>query len=256
LGTQSIIDRFYNYALWITDGYVYFGVFDSVKGMINVKSNSKIKPNNWYHVAGVYDHEKGNFSLYINGVLENSTLEKVENFVSPNNYDLRIGNGYIVGDLASQFYGKIDEVRISNITRNYFRVSFSKFPYNFNLTTDGELVYATPCQTKAKNIAVNYKVASGYEIGKPVSGYVARAWAKKIKSKITQKVFDFNPLGSGWGGQPFSATKKFKLPTNISIKNGTLYLSIHYGKETGWPGLENIKINGVEKKGNCSIWLC
>ncbi|MDI6806441.1 MAG: hypothetical protein QMD14_01340 [Candidatus Aenigmarchaeota archaeon] len=116
-----------------------------------------------------------------------------------------------------------------------------------NLTTDNEVIYSS-CNTTPKAIAVSSKITSGYEVGKPVSGYIARAWATGMRSREMQKVIDFNPLGSGWGGRPFEATKKFQLPSNILIKNGTLYLSMHYGKITGEVGIQNIKINGVEKK--------
>jgi hypothetical protein len=121
-----------------------------------------------------------------------------------------------------------------------------------NLTTDSTTIYSS-CYKEAKNIATASKITSGYEVGKPVSGYVARAWAKKIGNKTMEKSIDFNPLGSGWGGQPFTTVKKFKLPSNITIKNGTLYLSLHYGKGVG-SGIQNIKVNGVEKK-NEFVWL-
>lgn len=140
-GTQSIIDRNYGYALWIENGYANFGVFDQANGMISLRTTTPIPENTWTHIAGSYSHSAGVFKIYLNNSENNSKSAKVSQFVSSNNYDLRLGNGYIAGDLASQFQGKIDEVRISSIAR-------SSFPYgllpNLSVSSGDEKPYNAP----------------------------------------------------------------------------------------------------------------
>ncbi len=121
--TQSIIDRLYNYALWIQGNKINFMVYDLTGGMLIVQSTSTIQTNTWTQISGVYDHSAGKLSIYINGKLDATSNKKVNNWVSGNNYDLRIGNGYVSGSFASQLNGDIDEIRISNIARSNFTTS-------------------------------------------------------------------------------------------------------------------------------------
>ncbi len=89
-------------------------------------------------------------------------------------------------------------------------------------------------------------VVSGYELEKPVSGWVARAWATKIK-KNTTKVFTFHPEGAArWGGE-LEIWKYFSLNSS-NIINATFYVSIHY------TDLHSLTVNGEEVSGDIS-WL-
>ena len=89
-------------------------------------------------------------------------------------------------------------------------------------------------------------VVSGYELGKPVSGWVARSWATKIV-KNTTKVFTFHPEGAArWGGD-LEIWKYFNLNAT-NILNATLYVSIHYST------LHSLTVNGNEISGSIN-WL-
>lgn len=133
-GKQSILDRLYNYALWLDGNKVNFGVFDAAAGMKTVTSNLTLQPNIWVHLAGVYDHLNGALKIYLNNNEDATLAAKINDFVTNNSYDLRFGNGYIAGDLASQFSGKIDGVRISNTFRSNFPFGA---PADFSIT-EGE----------------------------------------------------------------------------------------------------------------------
>jgi hypothetical protein len=124
----------------------------------------------------------------------------------------------------------------------------------FNLTVDNEVIYSS-CSTPAKNIAVSYKITSGYEVGKPVSGYIARAWVTKIV-KNTTEIIPFYPEGSGWGHPTriLEVSKKFLLPTNVTILNATLFVSIHFGTDKSQAVFTQLRVNGVQKK-NDVVWL-
>lgn len=110
-GNRSIIDRIYNYALWIREGRIVFSV-GSTPDVIEIQSVATVQANDWTHVAGVYDHAASQLSIYINGRLDNNKYASFDNWV-PNNYPILIGNGNVAGSMASQFFGVIDEVRIS-----------------------------------------------------------------------------------------------------------------------------------------------
>ncbi|MFH8119699.1 MAG: hypothetical protein QXS37_02750, partial [Candidatus Aenigmatarchaeota archaeon] len=91
------------------------------------------------------------------------------------------------------------------------------------------------------------------ELGKPVSGYVARAWATKVRKNTTQIII-FYPEGSGWTANRLEIMKKFTLPKNITIYNATLYVSIHFGTSKSQAQFEQLKVNDVQKKNDVN-WL-
>ncbi|MFH7880590.1 MAG: hypothetical protein QXI09_01110 [Candidatus Aenigmatarchaeota archaeon] len=130
---------------------------------------------------------------------------------------------------------------LENITQKCVRIDISN-----------ETLYSS-CDKEGKNLAASYTLISGYEIGKPVSGYIARAWAKKF-SKNTTKIIPFYPEGSGWTGNRLEITKNFELPQNITINSAILFVSIHFGTSKSQAQFQQLVINGRQKK-NDVIWL-
>ncbi len=124
--------------------------------------------------------------------------------------------------------------------------------YCFSLQTENQTIYSN-CNDTGKIIAVASCLASGYEVGKPVSGYIARAWATKV-TKNTTKIIPFLPEGSGWTGRRFEVTKNFTLPENITIYDAKLYVSAHLGDSQENAEFEHLTVNGVEKKDEI-VWL-
>ena len=117
----------------------------------------------------------------------------------------------------------------SNITSEFFS---NLTGFCFSLQAENETIY-TNCKTKGKLISVSSRLASGYEIGKPVFGYVARAWVTKVV-KNTTEIIPFYPEGSGWEidngyGGPLEIKKKFYLP-NSTILSGIFHFAFHVGK--------------------------
>jgi hypothetical protein len=153
-------------------------------------------------------------------------------------------------DVIGSFWYNGNESVARNIARDILENLTSGFC--INLTTDGGTIYSS-CNTPSRNIAIRGKIASGYQVGKPVSGYIARAWATRVK-KNTTMVIPFLPEGSGWTANRLEVTKKFSLPTDISILNATLYVSVHFGTDKTQAQFENLKVNGVQKK-NDVVWL-
>jgi len=156
-------------------------------------------------------------------------------------------------DLIGSFWFSGNKTLASNITKEIISNLTSKC---FLFIIENETVY-NKCNKELKKSTLAFQLASGYQIGKPIQGYIARAWlTKAIKNKT--EIIPFYPSGSGWTGQKFELTKRFSLPSNIRIYNATLFLSIHFGTDKNnvqsGAGFVNLKINGNERKNNV-IWL-
>jgi hypothetical protein len=152
-------------------------------------------------------------------------------------------------DLIGTFWYSGNKTIASNITKEVLEGLSSNC---LSLQTQNETIYSS-CSFRPKNVAVSYRLESGYEIGKPVSGYVARAWVTKSRKNTTQ-IIPFYPEGSGWTAQKLEVTKSFALPGEITIYNATLYVSIHFGTSQSQAQFEQLKVNGVQKKDDVK-WL-
>jgi hypothetical protein len=87
-----------------------------------------------------------------------------------------------------------------------------------NITTDSETIYSS-CNTSSEEIAVRSKVASGYQTGKPVYGYMARAFLTSIKAKTTSAYVYFG----GYTGNG-NLTEIMNLPSFDRIIETTMEL--------------------------------
>jgi len=152
-------------------------------------------------------------------------------------------------DLIGSFWYSGNKTIASNITKEILENITKKC---FSLQTENETIYSS-CNFTSKTISVAYALASGYEIGKPVSGYVARAWLTKYRKNTTQ-IIPFYPEGSGWTGNPLEVTKSFSLPSNITIYNATLFVSLHFGTSKSQAEFQQLLVNGNQKKNNV-VWL-
>lgn len=152
-------------------------------------------------------------------------------------------------DLIGTLWYSGNKTIAMNITKEVLEGLIDKC---FSLQAQNETVYSS-CNSFSDNVAVSYRIESGYEIGKPISGYIARAWATKFRKNTTQ-IIPFYPEGSGWTAQRLEVTKSFSLPTDITIYNATLYVSIHLGTSQSQAQFEHLKVNGQEKK-NDVRWL-
>jgi hypothetical protein len=90
-------------------------------------SNTVVKTNKWYHIIGTYQ-ANNNIKIYVNGVLEKTTLISITRNTNPNIFSIG-QSGYWPGRF---FNGTIDEVKIYNralsaeeIEAEYIYVSIS-----------------------------------------------------------------------------------------------------------------------------------
>ncbi len=101
--TSKNYDLSYHYA----SGKLDFINFSGTADHINMFSNTTFSANTWYHVVVTID-ATNRPSLYVNGVLDNSSTTTV---LKPSSPTYTIGNHY---SYNWNFAGKIDDVRIYN----------------------------------------------------------------------------------------------------------------------------------------------
>lgn len=153
-------------------------------------------------------------------------------------------------DLIGSFWYADNKSIATNITKEILENLTEN--YCFNLSTMGETIYSS-CNSSSNIVATSSSILSGYEIGKPSSGYIARAWVRKVVKNSTQ-IIPFYPEGSGWTARRLEVTKKFSLNPNMTILNATLFVSVHFGTDKAQAQFEQLKVNGVEKKTDIT-WL-
>ncbi|HDJ96735.1 MAG TPA: hypothetical protein ENG45_01540 [Candidatus Aenigmarchaeota archaeon] len=118
----------------------------------------------------------------------------------------------------------------------------------FKLTIGEEKIYSS-CEEDGWSIAIATRIESGYELGKPPSGYIARAWATKVK-KNTTEIIPFFPEGSGWkviagNGGPLEITKEFYIPEDYELLKAVLHFSFHVGNiHTEQAMFQKVNVNG------------
>jgi len=152
-----------------------------------------------------------------------------------------IGALWVSGNTTLQEYAK-------NITKDVLgKIIPEKAGYE--LLIDGLSVYKKNASVK-NYLSRVHTLISGYQLGKPVTGYVARAWATKIK-KNTTSVFPFFIEGAGNEGGKLEIWKKFFLNAT-NIINATLYISVHYGLSAD--EFENLFVNGINVKNRIN-WI-
>lgn len=85
-------------------------------------------------------------------------------------------------DLIGSFWYADNRTLAENITKEILEELYDDFC--ISLTTSNESIYSS-CGINTQDIAVRAKIDSGYELGRPVSGHIARAFLSSIKRKTT-----------------------------------------------------------------------
>jgi hypothetical protein len=118
--------------------------------------------------------------------------------------------------------------------------------YGYEVLMDGSTIFRKNGTGGEDFVSRFSTIVSGFELGKPVSGFVARAWATKI-SKNTTDVITFDIEGAGNDGGDLKITKYFTL-NSTAIESATFYVSIHY------TDMDSLQVNGNEISGDIN-WI-
>ncbi|HEX68823.1 MAG TPA: hypothetical protein ENG10_00815, partial [Candidatus Bathyarchaeota archaeon] len=117
-------------------------------------------------------------------------------------------------DLVGSFWSSGNYSLAKNITKEIFEI----FDECMRLDIENETVFAS-CNESGESMAVNSVIESGYEIGKPIYGYIARASLAGIRRKVTSAFLYFGGY-VGDGNLTFVLT----LPSFDSVEEAYLEL--------------------------------
>lgn len=111
-----------SYRLWLTSAnrFAFSISQDGTSGTVKTVTGfvTTAATGTWYHIAGVYNAESETLNLYVNGSNDNGEITSVGSSIDDNNSPLYIGSKEnSSGDINTNFFGIIDDVRISNIVR-------------------------------------------------------------------------------------------------------------------------------------------
>lgn len=125
--------KFYGIKIWLKNKKIiaqFLNMFyDSENRVysINLKSSAKLSKYEWQHIAVTFERQAGKLSLYINGKANNvrfaTTTGKGDDEILVPHFLKIDGSDFIIGE---NFFGYLDNFRISNIARKNFQLTTTK----------------------------------------------------------------------------------------------------------------------------------
>lgn len=100
-------------------------------------STTRVDDNRWHHLAGVFTG--GQWRIYVDGVLENSSLKAASSITPDLTTTATLSIGYYGNQLSQYFNGQIDEVRVWKTARSTAQVQQSMCQ-KFGLMAPSDLV--------------------------------------------------------------------------------------------------------------------
>lgn len=115
---QGIVCKSFAYMLEILDARLDYGLYNTgSRHYLRARDHlGVINPNQWYHVAGVYNNSNDTIYIYVDGALKVKSNAASGTKTTKTTGDCIIGAGW--NGRAGHFNGAIDEVRISNTARS------------------------------------------------------------------------------------------------------------------------------------------
>jgi hypothetical protein len=140
----------------------------------------------------------------------------------------------------------------ANLTLEFFNKTLPSI-FGYEMLMDGLSIYRR--NTSSENyIARLSTIASGYEHGKPVSGWVARAWAIEIRKNTTLIVMGdviSSSVRKPWGGNnqnKVNVTYNINLPDDANISKAWWFIETAW-----WDNRFKTYINGIEIPGGGGV---
>lgn len=152
----------------------------------NADNSKLLQPNEWYHVAVVYDTEKKTAAMYVDG-REQSSIEDYGTgepinlgMQKPGDFKFKIGHSYgEPDDMSRQLDGEICEVRVWNVARSQQEIFDNMYNIEDPTNTPGLQAYWKFNEGEG-DIAKDY---TGH--GNDAKAYAKATWPAGIE--VTQK---------------------------------------------------------------------
>ena len=118
--------------------------------------------------------------LEVKDVQDKPTIKKLIEGGTMTNLDF---DKSILDLIASFWYNKTEKSK--EIARNISKEILEGITDDvcINITVETETIYNSPCNTPAKDVTVAGRIETGYIPGKPLYGYISRAFLTSITSK-------------------------------------------------------------------------
>lgn len=180
----------------------------------------------------------------------NFSIQNLSNYISDDDFEKSLAE--IISSLyLSGIYNSNQTLK--NIAKEILEEFLKEInnKYCIEIKIGNESIYKN-CENYSSLIQTSSLFISGLEYGKPISGYIARAWLTKYK-KVTTEIIDFLVSGSGWKvignrGGDFEYYKNFYISDDNEILNAILFVSMHVGNiRTETALFKNFYVN------NCNI---
>lgn len=186
-----------------------------ILSFISLRFESILPEKKYERLSYFADDAMGLLSnLKVKGVRHKPTIDRlIEDGILTEN-DLN----KTVLDLIASFWYSQNETIARNITKEVLEGLVDDIC--INLTIDTEVIYPS-CGGQAENVAVSAKIETGYEVGKPAYGYIARAFLTSIKSKIDSSYVYFG----GFVGEG-NITRIITLPTFDDVLSTYMELDV------------------------------
>jgi len=173
------------------------GIYSGVDRLLST-STGLMLTGTWYHIACTYDNDTAEMKIYLNNNLVANTTFGTKYAINENNNDLYIGR---VAGGGNRWAGYIDELRMSNISRNFFQYYNGNQTYalsgNWNRThTSNSVWFLRIRKTSPANFPIT---VFGYRDTNNIS----------LSLNAT-----YSPTGTGWFNIPITNIVQYE--TNIT----------------------------------------
>ncbi len=172
-------------------------------------------------------------------VINNPVIQELisQNYIKEEDY-----NRTLI-DLLGTLWAEGNELS-ENLTQSLFS-GFMPENINYEVLMGGQSIFMKN-STPATYLVRNKILVSGYMVGQPIHGYMARAWLERARGLETMSI-PISPSGSGFGrfyfrGGDFVIERDFYVPDGAENISAYLDLSVH---EEG--GDVKVYVNGIEQ---------
>ncbi len=191
-------------------------------------------------------------------IMDTARMSELQGFPSVSRY---FSEGILTGDdmnktlmdVIGSFWAGGNETHARGLAMEIFDSVLNGTGYGYELLMGDTVVYEKD-QGDKNYLARLSTIVSGYEIGKPVSGYVSRAWAVDIRKNNTLVVMgdvissSVRKPGGGNNNNMVNVTYNVSIPGDAVITDAWGFIETAW-----WDNKFKVYINGVEVPGGGGV---
>lgn len=213
-----------------------FRFYINTSNVSTIEVGSDVGINAWHHLVFTYDNSTGNMSIYVDGILRNSSIHAYGGSISSDNNPILIGKR---SDTPQYFSGSMDDIRIYNRSLNETEINTM-----YNATVGQYIANNNTIQQKNITPIVNGSY-NAYSFCYSNSSYIQNYWRNKTSFTIRTvapsiangTISDIAIMSNQTTDVCFNITDEFPL-SNVSIymetPNGNYNFTAHNTNGSNW----------------------